>query len=244
MCKILFSWNGLNIYSYPAMLYLGLLAGVFAGAHVAQLSGMDANMFAVAAVALIVPALVGSRLLFVFTHWDVYRRDLSRVWRRSEGGMAMYGGLIVAVPLSIPLLLALHLPLAEFWDAATFMILLGMVFTRIGCLLNGCCSGRPTTAWFGLNLPDHRGIWRRRIPTQILEMIWAAAILGAAILLWDRKLPAGAIFCLAIVAYGSGRFLLEPLRDHNISRDAAMLRTTSLLLVATALAGLLVVWSR
>lgn len=244
MRKILFSWNGLNVCSYPAMLYLGMLAGVFVGTHVAQLSGMDANMFAVAIVALIVPALAGSRLLFVFSHWHVYRRDVSRIWRRSEGGMAMYGGLIVTVPLSIPLLRTMHLPFAEFWDAATFTILLGMVFTRIGCLLNGCCSGRTTSAWFGCNLPDHRGIWRRRIPMQILEMAWAAAIFGAAVLMRGHRLPSGAIFCLALVAYGSGRFLLEPLRDRDISRDTTMLRTTSLLLVATALAGIVVVWSR
>jgi phosphatidylglycerol:prolipoprotein diacylglycerol transferase len=242
MRRILFSWNGLNIYSYPAMLYLGMVAGVFAGAHAAHLSGMNPNKFAAASVLLIVPALVGSRLFFVFTHWDLYRGHLSRIWRRSEGGMAMYGGLIVTIPLSIPLLWAMDLPFAEFWDAATFMILLGMIFTRIGCLLNGCCSGRPTSAWFGFNLPDHRGVWRRRIPTQILEMTWAAAIFGAAVLIWDRGLPAGAIFCLAVVAYGTGRFLLEPLRDREISRDSAMLRTTSLLLVAAALVGIVVIW--
>ena len=94
---------------------------IFAGAHVAQTSGMDANLFAVAIVALIAPALVGSRLLFVFTHWGVYRRDLSRIWRRSEGGMAMYGGLIATVPLSIPLLRTTHLPFADFWDVASVL---------------------------------------------------------------------------------------------------------------------------
>jgi len=41
-------------------------------------------------------------------------------------------------------------------------------------------------------------------PTQILEMAWATALFGAAILLRDRKLPAGAIFCLAVVTYGTG----------------------------------------
>jgi phosphatidylglycerol:prolipoprotein diacylglycerol transferase len=193
MRKILFSCNGLHVYSYPAMLYLGMLAGVFAGAHVAQLSGMNPNRFAAAIVLLIIPALVGSRLFFVFAHWDAYRHDLSRIWRRSEGGMAMYGGLIVTVPLSIPLLRTMHVPFGQFWDSATFTILLGMIFTRIGCLLNGCCSGRPTSAWFGFNLPDQRGIWRRRIPTQILEMTWATAIFGAAILMRDHKLPAGAM---------------------------------------------------
>jgi prolipoprotein diacylglyceryltransferase len=73
MRRVLFSWSGFNIYSYPAMLYLGMVAGVFAGAHAAHLSGMNPNKFAAASVLLIVPALVGSRLFFVFTHWDLYR---------------------------------------------------------------------------------------------------------------------------------------------------------------------------
>src|SRR5438105_1948993 len=128
MRRILFSWNGFNVYSYPAMLYLGLVAGVFAGAHVAQLAGMSADRFAVATVILLIPALVGSRLYFVLIHWDLYRHDMRHIWRRADGGMAMYGGLILAVPLSIPLLRVMSLPFGSFWDATTFTILLGMVF--------------------------------------------------------------------------------------------------------------------
>jgi phosphatidylglycerol:prolipoprotein diacylglycerol transferase len=158
--------------------------------------------------------------------------------------MAMYGGLAAAVPLSLPLLHALRLPFAAYWDTAAVTILVGMIFTRVGCLLNGCCSGRPTSAWIGVNLPDYRGIWRRRIPMQMLELIWAAVILGAALLLRDRNLPPGASFCLIVIAYGVGRFLLEPLRDRDTHRDTAILRTASLLLVAAALAAIAFIWSR
>jgi phosphatidylglycerol---prolipoprotein diacylglyceryl transferase len=187
--KILFRWNNFNVYSYPAMLYVGMIAGVLVGTHVAQFSGMNPNGFAVASAVLLAPALVGARLLFVLSHWDLYRHDLSRIWRRSDGGMAMYGGLVLAVPLSILLLGSMHPPFFEYWDAATFTILVGMVFTRIGCLLNGCCAGRATSAWCGFNLPDHRGIWQRRIPTQILEIAWAIVILCAAIFIVRRQRP-------------------------------------------------------
>jgi prolipoprotein diacylglyceryltransferase len=146
------------------------------------------------------------------------------------------------VPLSIPLLRAMHLPFAEFWDAATFTILLGMVFTRVGCLLNGCCSGRPTSAWFGLNLPDHRGVWRRRIPTQLLELLWAATLLGAAAMMRDRAPFAGAIFCSAVVAYGVARLVLEPLRDNSTGRNTGVMQVTSILLMIAALIGILVAW--
>jgi phosphatidylglycerol---prolipoprotein diacylglyceryl transferase len=244
MRKVLFSWRGHNIYSYPAMLYLGMVAGVFAGAHMAQSSGLPADRFVVAAVILTVPALVGSRLYFVLTRWDVYRREPRRIWRRSEGGMAMYGGLILAVPLSIPLLRVMDLPLGAFWDAATFTILIGMGFTRVGCLLNGCCAGRPTRAWFALNLPGHRGIWQPRYPTQLMEMTFAALLLGAAFLLCDRAPFAGAIFCTAVALYGAGRVPLENLReDETGGSDKAAMQATSIVLMIVALAGLVFVWS-
>jgi phosphatidylglycerol---prolipoprotein diacylglyceryl transferase len=218
MRRILFSWKGFNIYSYPAMLYLGLLTGVFTGARVAQLSGLSPNRFAVATVILVIPAMIGSRLLFVLTHWYVYLREVQRIWRRSEGGLAMYGGLIATVPISVPLLRAMHLPFGAFWDAATFTILVGMTFTRIGCLLNGCCGGRPTTAWYGLNLADHRGVWRRRVPTQIIEMLLAMGLLGVAIVMRDREPFTGAVFVLAIIVYSAVRYIVGRLREDSAVR--------------------------
>src|SRR5438034_222708 len=79
-----------------------------------------------------------------------------RAVRRSEGGQAMYGGL-VAVPISAPVLALLHLRFLAFWDAATFRML-----TRAwsspgwGCPLNGCRSGQATASRFGLVLADAR----------------------------------------------------------------------------------------
>lgn len=242
MHRILFSWRGYPVYSYPAMLYAGLLAGVFVGAHAAQSAGINADRFALAIVILLIPALAGSRLYFVLTRWEVYRHDPARIWRRSEGGMAMYGGFILVVPLSIPLLHFMGLPFGGFWDAAVLTILLGMAFARVGCFLNGCCAGRPSDAWFALSLPDHHGVWRRRIPTQLMEMILALALFGAAVSLRGYSPFPGAVFCFAVAAYGVGRWYLESLRDDESGgRDRAVLQVTSILLVIAALAGLVLV---
>ena len=243
MRKVLFSWRGRNVYSYPAMLYVGVLAGVFFGAHVARSSGMSADRFAIAVVILLVPALAGSRLYFVLSRWDVYRCDPARIWRRNEGGMSMYGGFILAVPLSIPLLRSLGLPFGSFWDAGVLTILLGMAFTRIGCFLNGCCSGRPSDAWFAVLLPDHRGILQRRMPTQLIEMVFAFMLFGAALTLRDYAPFSGALFCFVVVAYGLGRWYLETLRDDETGgQDRTAVQATSILLVIAALAGLGLLW--
>jgi phosphatidylglycerol---prolipoprotein diacylglyceryl transferase len=243
MRRILFSWHGFNIYSYPAMLYVGLLAGVFVGADAAQAADMSADRFAAAVVILMIPALAGSRLYFVLTRWDIYRHDLGRIWWSTEGGMSMYGGFILAVPLSIPLLRWLGLPFAGFWDAAALTILLGMAFTRIGCFLNGCCSGRPSQAWFALPLPDHNGIVQRRIPTQLMEMAFAMLLFGAALGMRRHAPFPGMVFCAVVAAYGLGRWYLESLRDDETGgREKTAMQATSILLLIAALAGFAFVW--
>jgi prolipoprotein diacylglyceryltransferase len=151
----------------------------------------------------------------------------------------MYGGLAVVLPLSVPLLAALQLPLGAFWDVATFTILVGMIFTRVGCLLNGCCAGRPSRTWVSMYLPNHTGVWERRIPTQCLEAGWAGVLLVAAITVW-RWLPfPGALFLLVSAGYASGRLVLESMRepqrratrftiDHAISAVLVMLSLAAL----------------
>jgi phosphatidylglycerol---prolipoprotein diacylglyceryl transferase len=237
MRKVLLTWNGVTIYSYPAALYLGMVVGVFVGAYMAQLSGMDPNSFAVAATILLIPGLIGARLFFVFLHWHIYAAEPRRILGRGEGGMAMYGAILVALPISLVLLPAMQLPFGAFWDAGTFTMLIIATFGRIGCLLNGCCGGRPTSSWCGIDLPDHRGVWQRRIPVQLFEMAWTAALLATLILLRGREPFAGALFCFALLAYGAFRFALQPFREDLGARDTPVLRATSLLLVLAALAG-------
>jgi phosphatidylglycerol:prolipoprotein diacylglycerol transferase len=118
-----------------------------------------------------------------------------------------------------------------------------MAFTRVGCLLNGCCSGRPSDAWFALYLPDHQGNWQRRIPTQIMEMTFAMMLFGAALTLRNYAPFSGAIFCSVVAAYGLGRWYLEGLRDDETGgRDKTIMQLTSILLVIAAFAGLAFIW--
>lgn len=194
------------------MLYLGTVAGIVAANPASRRAGLDPLGVWIALLLLVPCGLAGARLTHVATHWWLYRERPDRLWRRSEGGAAMLGGLPVALAVSVPLLSALDVPLAEFWDVATLTVLIAMVFTRVGCLLNGCCSGRPSDAWFAVRLPDHRGVWRRRIPMQALEGGIALLLLAAAVGLSSRRPFAGALFLVTVAAYSLGRVLLEPLR--------------------------------
>jgi len=233
--RYLVSRPGLHIPSYTAMNYVGCVAGVFAGAAVGASAGLDASRVAWVTVVLLVPALAGSRLWFVLEHWSVFRAEPRRIWRRSEGGSALHGGLLLSLALSVPLLDAMHMPFWTYWDAASFTMLVGLVFTRVGCVMNGCCAGRATSGPLGICLPDHRGVWERRIPTQLLEAGWAVLVLAGAAVAQATGATPGTTFLGVLAAYAAGRLLIEPTRQTSGTGGsrANMLLSAALLLGAS-----------
>jgi phosphatidylglycerol:prolipoprotein diacylglycerol transferase len=232
MRPVLFHWRGRPVWSYPTMLYLGLVVGITAGNVVANALGLDGTRVWLATVLLIPVALLGARLAYVLPHWESFRDSPRRIWRRDLGGQVMYGGL-VTVPLSIPLLSLLDLGFWAFWDVAAHVMLIGMVFTRVGCLLNGCCSGRPTESRFGVVLRDRAGVVRRRIPTQLLEAGLGAAVLAVVVGL-PADLPPGTTFLAALGAYGVGRALLQGLREGTWRRDGLRALSVGFAILAAA----------
>jgi phosphatidylglycerol:prolipoprotein diacylglycerol transferase len=239
MRPILFRWRGIDVHSYPAMLYTGLVIGVFAGNAAAHASGLDARNVFAATILLIIPALAGARLLFIAANWQTYRKNISRIWNPVDSGAAQYGGLLVAVPLSIPLLKTLDLPFGAFWDIGVLTILVGMIFTRVGCLLNGCCTGRVSKSWLSLYLPGRDGQWDKRIPTQILEASWATMLLVVGLIIWHSLPFRGALFIFVVAGYACGRLVLESLREHHLSGQRFTLQhAISLLLIVASLAAL------
>ena len=92
--RIMFEWRGIKLYSYPVMLYVGLLSGVLAGTYGAGLYGLNPGRVYAAMLLLIPLALVGAKLLFLLAHWRLFRREPRRIWRQSEGEASLYGGLI------------------------------------------------------------------------------------------------------------------------------------------------------
>jgi phosphatidylglycerol:prolipoprotein diacylglycerol transferase len=213
MRRVLFRVFGVPIHSYPAMLYVGLVLGTVAGNYAAHIAGLDGLRVFIATLILIIPSLGGARLLFLVTHWNYYKSNPSEIWNLKTGGMSQYGGILLAVPISIPLLSAIALPFGAFWDVASFTILVGMIFTRFGCLLNGCCAGRESTAWYSMRLPNRDGTWAKRNPTQIMEAMWATSLLVASVSIWQKLPFDGALFVFVAAGYALGRLVLESLRD-------------------------------
>jgi phosphatidylglycerol:prolipoprotein diacylglycerol transferase len=202
-----------EVHSYKVMLYFGCVLGIDAAMPVAARKGMSVPTFCVAVVVLLVPAFVGARLLYVWRHAGAYRARPGRVATRSDGGAALFGGLLLSVAVSLALLPAVGLPFLAFWDAASVTMLVGLAVTRVGCLMNGCCAGRPTTGRLAMWAPDVRGRWERRRPTQLLEAAWAVLILVAVAMGGDVLRGDGTVFAAVVASYSAGRLVFQALRD-------------------------------
>ena len=224
------------------MLYVGLIVGTVAGNIAAHQTRIDPFRAYAATMLLIPTALIGARLLFVGANWRYFWHHPRDVFNPDRGGAAQYGGLLLAIPLSFPLLAVLGLPVGTFWDVSSFTILAGMIPTRIGCLLNGCCGGQPVARW-GICLPNHLGVWTRRVPTQLLEATLAAIILSACTAIWPSVPFPGALFLFAAGAYATGRLVLESVRERPpASRRVSLQHAISLVIAVVSFTVLTVRW--
>jgi phosphatidylglycerol:prolipoprotein diacylglycerol transferase len=120
-----------------------------------------------------------------------------------------------------------------------------MFFTRVGCLLNGCCAGRPSTTWLGLYLPNRGGIWERRIPTQIFESLWAGILLFCAVLMRRSAPFPGAVFLLVSLGYATGRLLMEFARERpQKAHGFSIAHVISLVITLASVSTLAIYWRR
>lgn len=242
MRPVLFAWRGLTLRSYPLMLYLGLLAGIVAGHDAARRAGLDPVRSYLAMLALVGPGLLGARLLFVATHRTAMGAQPHTAAR--AGGAAVWGALLSVLLLSVPLLAALGLPLAVFWDVATVPLLLAALFGRAGCLLHGCCGGRPLPPRAARFLPGRLGRPPRRVPTQALEFAWVGALLTAVAAGWGAPARPGVLFLAALAAYAAGRLVLDVLRDDRDTPSALRARRgLSAAALACSASALVLLWS-
>ena len=81
-------------------------------------------------------------------------------------------------------------------------------FGRIGCFFAGCCYGKPTEAWYGIQFP---GLHTKVIPTQLFEAIFLF-ILSAVMIVLLFVIHFKYNMSVYLISYGIWRFVIEYFR--------------------------------
>ncbi|MBN1136919.1 MAG: prolipoprotein diacylglyceryl transferase [Anaerolineae bacterium] len=104
------------------------------------------------------------------------------------GGQRALGALAGGALAGYLICRARRLPAGRCFDLFAVPLPLGIAIARVGCLLQGCCYGRESTAWPALILPDVHGVWASRYPTQLASIL-ANLVIFVVLIAIERFTP-------------------------------------------------------
>jgi len=216
MYPILFRLGGFNVYSYGFFVALGFVAGVVLAGLRARKKGIPFERIVDLFFYSVLSAILGSRILFVLVNLDIYRENPLAVFKIWEGGLVFYGGLVLAIGVSLVYMKWHRLPIWKFADLFSPSIALGLFFGRIGCFFAGCCYGKETSLFWGVTFRDMNSLARLNVPlhpTQLYEAASSLAIFFFLDRLEGKKTFDGQVFWFFLLLYSTARFFIEILRD-------------------------------
>ena len=254
MHPILFEFGGFTIYWYGVLLAAAYLLGLQFALMRAQSRGLDRQRVMDLGIWIIISALVGAKLLLLvvdFRQFTASPRDLLGLAR--SGGV-FYGGLIAAVVVALLYIRRHRMPLWPTTDVFAPGIALGHIVGRFGCLLAGCCFGKPASVPWAITFRDPAAATSLTPlgvplhPTQLYEAGAEALILGFLLLLERRGRPfAGRTFWTYMLLYAVSRFAIEFYRGDDRGMVFGALSTSqfiSVLLVPVAIVMLILLSQR
>jgi len=212
----------LTLHSYGLMLALAFLAGIWLMELQAKKIGLDQTMMVDLGVVIMAGAVIGSRLMYVATHWSEYTSNPWQALAVWEGGLTFYGGFILG---TLTAAVYCRFKKISFWtiaDIAAPGFAAGLGLGRIGCFLNGCCFGRPSQLPWAVHFPADGAAGLTAgcgvHPTQLYESAFGFAVFGLLWTLRNRKKFPGFSICLFFLLYGIWRFISDQFRVYEQSQ--------------------------
>jgi phosphatidylglycerol:prolipoprotein diacylglycerol transferase len=150
-----------------------------------------------------------------YRHYLANPLDFFKVW---EGGLVFYGGLLLAVPVSIYYIRKQGVSVLKVADVFAPYIALGHGIGRLGCFSAGCCFGNPTNLPCAVTFTDPNTLAPVGIPlhpTQLYEAFGNFCIFLILISVRKKQSYSGQIFFLYGVLYSFLRFVNEMFRGRD-----------------------------
>lgn len=218
---------GVRLGAWPALVGVGAVVALAVQAILARRQDLPPlRLLAISVIASLL-GVIGAKVYYLASHRGERRGLLVT-------GMSIQGFVLAAIGTVVVGALVTDIPVGQMLDVTVPGLLFGMATGRLGCLLGGCCVGRPTASRWGVWSSD-RSVGARRIPVQLVESTVAAVVGTAALLavLFTNPQVDGVVFLAAIAAYTFARQLLFPMR--GIPRVTAHGRTVTMLICAVVL---------
>ncbi len=210
-------YGPIAIYTYGLLLAAAYLVGLQLAVVRARRWGLDEARILDLGIYIIISALVGAKLMLLVVDFRFFAGNPRELLSLARSGGVFYGGLILAVAVSVWYIKRVGLPLWTTCDAFAPGIALGHVVGRFGCFFAGCCFGKPTSMPWGITFTSPFAAANNGTPlgvplhpTQLYEA-GAEAIILFILLASERRQGrfAGRTFWLYMLLYAISRFIIE-----------------------------------
>ncbi len=185
--------SSLPLHAYGVMLALASVAAITVGVARAPLVGFTKIETVDFGLYVVLWGVVGARLFHVFENLEFYfagpqARGLLGALAVWNGGLVFYGGIMGAMGYTIYFAVRRkdgRGTLVRMFDLGAPCVMYGLAFGRVGCFLNGCCYGSPTSLPWAVAYPGGH---------QYASPLWGAIFQGGSrSAQWKDLLSSGGI---------------------------------------------------
>ena len=233
---------GLNLYPYGLMLGIGLVLAIFVFMKRCNNRGFDEDSAFNLAVTAGICGILGAKLFFIIFEFPEIIKDPILIITDFSNGFVLYGGVIIGILVGFIYAKVIKWPFIKILDIAVPSISLAQAFGRLGCLFAGCCYGKETNSFLGIELNNSPYAPHNvhLLPTQIISSLGDLIIFS--ILLWfdnKKKKRDGQTGALYLIIYSIGRFSVEFLRGDPRGTILNILSTSQFISIFIFAAGLI-----
>ena len=156
-------------------------------------------------------SLLGARVFFLLTNLSYFYAHPLEIFQMNKGGLIQWGGILAGIGAGALFVKIKKLSFTKYSDAVALGLPLGFGISRIGCLMAGCCYGRPTSMPWSIvfnnphSLAHPLGVPLH--PVQIYSSIGEFLIFG--FLLLRRKKFDGELFLIYLILESFFRLVLD-----------------------------------
>jgi phosphatidylglycerol:prolipoprotein diacylglycerol transferase len=208
---------------YGLLIALAVLSGLALATRLGKARGIDPALIADLLPVLVLGAVLGARAYYVLLEWHQYAGNWAEAFAIWHGGIAIHGALLGG---SIATVLYCRWRKQAFWpllDVLVPAVALGQAIGRWGNFFNSEAFGLPTDLPWKLFIPlGNRPLAFLNAstfhPTFLYESLWNLGVCALLLLLLRQAqrgrltLPAGALSCVYLMTYSTGRLWIEGLR--------------------------------
>ena len=128
----------LSIFVYGFFIALGLVIAIILAKHAARRSGVDQEKILNLCFYLLLAAIFGARLIYVFLYPERFLADPLEIVKIWKGGLVFYGGIITALATGFIYVKKVNLPVSKTADILVPSIVIGHCLSKLGCFFSGC----------------------------------------------------------------------------------------------------------